>query len=56
MEDKIVEILKQSNTALSVYELNDALGFKTVEELKELLKVLNNLEDELKICRTKKDK
>ena len=56
MEDKIVEILKQANKALSVYELNDALGFKTVEELKELLKVLNNLEDELKICRTKKDK
>ena len=56
MEDKILQILTEDNRSFSVYELNDALGLKTVDELKELLKVLNNLEDNLKIYRTNKDK
>ena len=55
MEEQILEILKQDNRAFTVYELNDALGLKTVDELKSLLKALNHLEDELKIYRTKKD-
>ena len=55
MEDKIIELLTNTDKALSVNEINDALGFSSVEELKELLKVLNKLEDELKIYRTKKD-
>ncbi len=55
MEEQILDILKQDNRAFTVYELNDALRLKTVEELKDLLKALNNLEDHLKIYRTKKD-
>ena len=55
MEEQILEILKNENKALSVHELEDKLGFTTVDELKELLKTLNNLEDNLKIYRTKKD-
>lgn len=55
MEEQILDILKQDNRAFTVYELNDALGLKTVDELKELLKSLNRLEDSLKIYRTKKD-
>lgn len=55
MEEKILELLTQDEKALSVYEINDSLGLKSVDELKELLKVLNKLEDELKIYRTKKD-
>ena len=55
MEEKILEILKKDTRPFSVYELNDALGLKTVEELKNLLKVLNDMEDNLKIYRTKKD-
>ena len=55
MEEQILDILKQDNRAFTVYELNDALGLKTVDELKELLKCLNRLEDNLKIYRTKKD-
>ena len=55
MEEKIIELLTNSDKALSVNEINDSLGFSSVDELKELLKVLNKLEDELKIYRTKKD-
>ena len=55
MEDRIIELLKSDDKALSVDEINDALGFKTVDELKDLLKVLNEMEDSLKIYRTKKD-
>ena len=56
MEDKIIEILSEDNGALDVHEIEARLGFNTVDELKELLKELNKLEDEYKIYRTKKDK
>ena len=56
MEEKILEILKNSDKALDVHEINDMLGYNTVDELKELLKCLNNLEESLKIYRTKKDR
>ncbi|MEG2311709.1 MAG: VacB/RNase II family 3'-5' exoribonuclease, partial [Bacilli bacterium] len=56
MEDKIIALLTQDKRAFSVYELNDFLGFKTADELKELLKVLNHLEDNLQVYRTNKDK
>ena len=55
MEDRILEILKSKDKALSVNEINDLLGLKTVDELKELLKTLNSMEDNLKIYRTKKN-
>ncbi|MBQ8234185.1 MAG: ribonuclease R [Bacilli bacterium] len=55
MQDKILELLNKDNRPFSVYDINDALGLKTVDELKELLKNLNELEDNLKIYRTKKD-
>ena len=56
MEDKIIQILSEDNVALDVHEIEARLGFNTVDELKELLKELNRLEDEYKIYRTKKDK
>lgn len=55
METQILELLQKEKKALSVHEINDALGFKTVDELKELLKVLNAMEDSLKIYRTNKN-
>ncbi len=55
MEEKIIELLKNSDKALSVTEINDGLGFSSVDELKQLLKVLNEMEDSLKIYRTKKN-
>ena len=56
MEEKILSLLSSSDKAYDVHEINDYLGFTTVDELKELLKCLNILEDNLKIYRTKKDK
>lgn len=56
IESKVFELLNSDNNAYDVHEINDYLGFSSVEELKELLRVLNKLEDELKIYRTKKDK
>ena len=56
MEERILKILNENNNALDVHEIESLLGFNTVDELKELLKELNRLEDEYKIYRTKKDK
>ena len=56
MEDKIIQILNEYNGAMDVHEIEARLGFSTVDELKELLKELNRLEDEYKIYRTKKNK
>lgn len=56
MEDKIIEILKYDNKALTIPEIETELGLESVDELKELLKALNNLEEQYKIYRTKKDK
>ena len=55
MEERILEILKES-AALTIPELETYLGINSVEELKELLKVLHTLEEEYKVYRTKKDK
>lgn len=56
MEDTILKILSESDGALDVHEIEAKLGFNTVDQLKELLKALNKLEEEYKIYRTKKNK
>ena len=56
MEDRILEILKRENKAYSVHELEEIIGIKSVDGLKLLLKALNNMEDELIIYRSNKDK
>ena len=56
MEEKILDILKSENRAFDVAEIESLLGFSTVDELKELLKELNKLENDYKIYRTKKEK
>ena len=55
MQDRILEILKQANRALTVDELKDSLSLRTVDELKELLKELNDLENNLKVYHTKQN-
>lgn len=56
MEDKIIKMLKEANKPLTASDINNALGYNTVDELKELLKVLNKLENDTKIYHTKNDK
>ena len=56
MEEKVLEILSKGDIALTVPELETELGLSTIEDLKELLKVLQSLEEEYKVYRTKKDK
>lgn len=55
IEQNILDIIKSSDKALSVYELYDALALNNVDDLKKLLKTLNRMEDNLKVYRTKKD-
>ena len=56
MEDKILELLNNKDISYSVEEIEEYLNINTVEDLKELLKVLNKMEDEYIIYRTKKNK
>lgn len=49
MKDDIINILKNSDKALSIYELQDELGLKSVEEVKQLSEVLRCLEEEVVI-------
>ena len=56
MEETILEILKKENRAYSVPELEELLGINDVDGLKELLKTLNKMEDELVVYRSHKDK
>lgn len=49
MKDDIINILKNSDKALSIYELQDELGLKSVEEVKQLSEVLRGLEEEVVI-------
>ena len=56
MREKIIEILKSENKALSVYEINDLLGLTTSGELQDLLKTIEKMIDDLLIYHTNKDK
>ncbi len=56
MQDKILELLTNSDKALSVDEIMDLLGLSSVDDLKEVLKCLNELEDNLKVYLTKHNK
>jgi len=54
LEEQILEVLKKENKALSVFELEKDLKLKK-EEFKTLIIKLNEMEEQLKIYRTKKD-
>ena len=56
MKDNIINILKNSDKALSVFEIEDLLGIKDVELTKELIQVLHELEEEVVVYHTNKDK
>ena len=56
METNIMEVLKRENRAYSVEELEHILNINDVEGLKELMKTLNKMEDELVVYRSNKNK
>ncbi|MBR3211286.1 MAG: ribonuclease R [Bacilli bacterium] len=56
MRDGILNVLKNSDRALDIYELQDYLGVSTPEETNELLEELRSLEDEVVLYHTNKDK
>ena len=45
MEVQILELLKKENKAYSVQEIYDYLHLSTVDDFKELVKVLNKMEE-----------
>ncbi len=56
MKDKILNILKREEKAYTALELKDILGLDTTEEIESMLKILNELEGNLTIYHTNKDK
>ena len=56
MRDDIINILKNSDRALDIYELHDMLHNNTVEEAKELTDELRKLTEEVIVYHSNKDK
>ncbi len=56
MDEKVVEILKNTKKALNIYEIQDGLKINNVEDLKLLQKVLEKLENDLVIYHSNKDR
>ena len=56
VRDNIINILKNADKALDIYELQDMLEIKAVEETKALSEELRKLEDEVIIYHSNKDK
>ena len=56
MKERILEILKNSNKALMVEEIDDRLNIKSIDETKEFLSLLNELEEEGEVYHSNKNK
>lgn len=56
MRDDIINILENSDKAIDIYELKDLLGINEPNEIKELEDMLRELEDEVIIYHSNKDK
>ena len=56
MRDNIINVLKNCDKAVDIYELQDLLGITDVKEIEELSTELRKLEDEVIIYRSNKDK
>ena len=56
MRDLVLDLLKNNDKALSSIDISNLLNLSSTAEITSLLEILNELEDELKIYRTKKDK
>lgn len=56
MEERLLEFLKKENKAYTTSELEAGLGLTTLDELKEMMKTLNEMERNLKVYLTNKNK
>lgn len=56
MKERIINVLRQSDKALSIDEIKDGLKISNVEELKKLNELLKELEDEVIVYHTNKHK
>ena len=56
MREQIIEILKNTDKALDVNEILSLLGYNDVERFKEVVKTLNELENDYTVYHTNKDK
>ena len=56
MKDRILDILKNSNKALTVEDIDDRLNLKDIHETKEFLSVLSELEEDGEVYHTNKNK
>ena len=56
LREDIISVLKNSEKAIDIFELQDALNIKSVEEIQQLAQELEKLEDEVIIYHTNKDK
>ena len=56
MKEELLSKLETIHEAKELIELNDIMGYKTAEELKELTDTLEELVNEYKVFKTKKDK
>ena len=56
MRDDIINVLKNANKAIDIYEISDLLGIKSVEDTTKLSEELKKLEDEVIVYRSNKNK
>ena len=56
MREEILSILRNSDKALTVYDIQYKLGVNTVEGTKEVIQILHELEEEVIIYHSNKDK
>lgn len=56
MRESIINVLKNSDRALDIYELQDRVGVNSIEETKEFTEELRKLEDEVVVYHSNKDK
>ena len=56
MNEKVVEVLKNIDKALTIYEIQDKLNLKTVEEIRQLQESLNEMEKDAIIYHSNKDR
>ena len=56
MKEQVLQCLENVYEAKDLIDLNDMLGLKTAEELRELQEVLDELVNDYTVFKTKKDK